>query len=329
MTKIASISQAGRDRWLQVCAESPSATFFHTPYWYEVWTNATGNRSSATAIHIRFEDGAEAIVPFSKQRALFGLQSLHYSAPAGNYGGYLSIGTLSEEHKSLLLKVLKGRGNVIVRENPFDQFPESVPFHSVIDDFTQLVDLSHGFEHAYAGWSRGHVNAVNKARRAGVIVEPTTDLAEWKTHYELYLELRKKWPDPHGRPYPWELFQALYDIQPRGVTLWVARLGGEIVSSTICLEWNRHVVAWHGAVSSARLPVRPNNFMYYRIIKNTSERGGRWFDFNPSGGIDGVVSFKKHFGAIKLRSRVLRDFSPVMRSRLFLGKATAGRNKGR
>ena len=44
----------------------------------------------------------------------------------------------------------------------------------------------------------------------------------------------------------------------------------------------------------------------YEAIKDASERGITWFDFNPSGGHEGVWDFKKGFGAQAMPAPVVR-----------------------
>jgi hypothetical protein len=39
------------------------------------------------------------------------------------------------------------------------------------------------------------------------------------------------------------------------------------------------------------------NLLLHDVIRDACERGFRWFDFNPSGGHEGVAAFKRSFGA--------------------------------
>jgi lipid II:glycine glycyltransferase (peptidoglycan interpeptide bridge formation enzyme) len=44
----------------------------------------------------------------------------------------------------------------------------------------------------------------------------------------------------------------------------------------------------------------------YEVIKNACEKGYTWFDFNPSGGLEGVKAFKERFGAQALKCPIVR-----------------------
>jgi len=47
------------------------------------------------------------------------------------------------------------------------------------------------------------------------------------------------------------------------------------------------------------------NLLMYEVIKNACKQRYTWFDFNPSGGHEGVKAFKKSFGAKGMRSPVV------------------------
>ncbi len=53
------------------------------------------------------------------------------------------------------------------------------------------------------------------------------------------------------------------------------------------------------ALSSHRqyFPLRPNNLLYWEVIKRACETGYRYFDFGRSTVGSGTYEFKKHWGA--------------------------------
>ena len=53
--------------------------------------------------------------------------------------------------------------------------------------------------------------------------------------------------------------------------------------------------------------LRPVNLLMCEIIKHSCDRGYSWFDFNPSGGHEGVTAFKKSFGAEALPCPVVNN----------------------
>jgi lipid II:glycine glycyltransferase (peptidoglycan interpeptide bridge formation enzyme) len=107
--------------------------------------------------------------------------------------------------------------------------------------------------------------------------------------------------------------------------LWLAEKDGRIVAGILCFEWaGRHLVTWHAAALAEYNPLRPNNALYWEILLDAERRGFAWYDFNPSGGYEGVVSFKDNFGGEKRRTRRLdkRSWARALAGRL---KAWAGR----
>ncbi len=80
----------------------------------------------------------------------------------------------------------------------------------------------------------------------------------------------------------------------------------------------------HGAALEDYFTLRPVNLLLYEAIKHACEEGYAWFDFNPSGGHEGVRAFKRSFGTESRPSPVVirRDW------RLSIIDAVAGRLKG-
>jgi len=58
----------------------------------------------------------------------------------------------------------------------------------------------------------------------------------------------------------------------------------------------------------------PTNGLLYTVIRDGSDRGYGVFDFNPSGGHEGVVAFKKSFRPTRLSCDVVRRRSVFSRA---------------
>jgi lipid II:glycine glycyltransferase (peptidoglycan interpeptide bridge formation enzyme) len=50
------------------------------------------------------------------------------------------------------------------------------------------------------------------------------------------------------------------------------------------------------------------------MIRHAVEHGYRWFDFNPSGGHEGVQKFKARFGTVPLSCPMILHQTPVNRA---------------
>jgi len=119
--KISSINKADRDEWLATCLKCSYATFFHTPYWCELFTNY-----KTSARKICFSDGRSAILPLTYQTVLKGLVKVYQSMPACTFGGWISSDVLEAQHCRLLLDYLMSLGNLLYRENPYDSILKSI-----------------------------------------------------------------------------------------------------------------------------------------------------------------------------------------------------------
>jgi lipid II:glycine glycyltransferase (peptidoglycan interpeptide bridge formation enzyme) len=80
------------------------------------------------------------------------------------------------------------------------------------------------------------------------------------------------------------------------------------------LYHRRHVVYWHGVTDPSYAHCHPVHVLLATAIEDACGRGLRWFDFNPSGGLDGVEQFKSGFGAKRIEFRAFRNLSPFGRS---------------
>ena len=52
--------------------------------------------------------------------------------------------------------------------------------------------------------------------------------------------------------------------------------------------------------------VYPNHLLFKEMVRDAHEKGFHWFDFNPTGDLGGVESFKERLGTQRLSSRVDR-----------------------
>jgi len=315
-------TQASKDEWISVAKTCQYATYFHTPYWYEL----IAPKQRHIVLSVQFDDGASAVVPFAKVRRAGGLLVDHFSSPGGTYGGWLSASALTPEHVKHLFGVLISKTNLTFRVNPFD--PSSRLISGGVDsigntggisrkdDFTNVLDLTKGERAITLGLSKGHRSAIKSAERAGVTVRAAETQSEWDQYYELYQSSLERWRagGPAMRPrsvYPLSLFRRIREIRTGNETLWLAFKEGAPIAGALFFYWNGHAVSWHGASSSRYFDIRPNNLLYWEIILDAISRGCETFDFNPSGGYGGVESFKKHFGAQPLPTPVISTKTPL------------------
>lgn len=296
--KITEARLARSEEWDRIWGNCGYATYFHSREWAELWQKYTQGKLSPEAKIIIFSDGKSVLLPFSSQRILKGFVKQYISSPAGTYGGWLSIDELSANHGRLLHEYIATHyKNLIWRLNPYNASEISQNTKKVKADETHTLNLECGFESIYKGWTKGHASAARKARKAGVEVREAITLQDWKDYYNIYENSLKRWGDSASSSYNWSFFKNMFDLSSSNIKLWLAIFDGQIIAGALCFYAKKHVAYWHGSALSKFFNLRPVNLLMYEVIKNSCEGGFQWFDFNPSGGHEGVRNFKKSFGA--------------------------------
>jgi hypothetical protein len=316
--QIVETRQASTDEWEAACRTCEWATFFHTPQWAKVWSKATRNVVRPAARAVKFDDGVQAIIPLSIKRHILGLVKVVLSSPGGTYGGWLSDGSVGASHARLLVKTMLSCPDLVWRENPYDQIVSGMDLSLAIEDSAQVIDLRRDLETIYGETDRAHHKSLRKAQTEGVTVRQANSPEDWKRHYELYQDSLKRWTvgGPEKQPkmiYDFRFFEELQAIRTGNVRLWLAEHQGKVIAGIVALYWNHHCVTWHGAALAESFGLRPNNMLYWEILKDAHASGYWWFDCNPSGGYEGVERFKEFLGCRKVRSRSVSRQSVLRR----------------
>ncbi len=322
--RIDNVTKATKDEWDQAWLGCDYSTFFHSREWAEIWNSYTNGKMRPDAKLILFSDGIKALIPFSIQMHMKGLAKSHFSSPAGTFGGWISEDDeLTMEHAKLLVEYLTGLGNLTWRENPYDPNLSQLHISSAREDFTQVINLSEGFESIYKKWTKGNASAARKARKAhkeGVIIGQAVSIKEWRCYYNIYKDSLRRWGKKATSSYNWLLFEILFNKKSEKIKLWLAFYKNEIIAGALCFYHNKHVVYWHGAAYEKYFHLRSSNLLQYEIIKDACQKGYWWYDFNPSGGHKGVINFKKSFGAESLSCPVIKTNTNLMKILIIVSK---------
>ena len=309
-TSIIEVRAATNKEWEELWRESANSTYFHSREWAEFWSSYTNGRVQPAPRLVLFSDGAEALLPLSIERVAHGLAKRFLSSPAGTFGGWLSKDSLSLEHTKILCDLLANKlGNVVWRLNPYDSLLAASMPQGAIEDETEVLDLSKGFDAIHKNWTKGHSSAARKARKArkaGVIITMASSLPEFISYYEIYEDSLRRWGANATSGYGWDLFREIFEKKSRNIILWLAVYEDKVVAGALCFYSKSHVVYWHGAALEDYFTLRPVNLLLYEAIKHACEQGYAWFDFNPSGGHEGVRAFKRSFGTVSLPCPVVK-----------------------
>lgn len=311
MLRIKAERPAQNEEWDGIWSSCNYATYFHSREWAEIWRDYSGGVIVPSAVALELSDGALVLIPFSVQLICRGLQKSYESSPAGTFGGWISSDDLRLEHARLVAGYLMGVGNLTWRVNPYDALAVSAMAGVGQEDETHVLDLSDGFQKILSRWSKGHSSAAKKAAKEGVTIRRANDDEDWRAYYQVYEDSLRRWGDKASSRYRWQLFEGFASRRSDKVQLWVAEYQRKVIAGALMVCSTNHVIYWHGAALSDYFHLRPVNLLIYEVIKAACEQGFRWFDFNPSGGHEGVLAFKKSFGAVPLKSSVIRVQTPT------------------
>ena len=154
------------------------------------------------------------------------------------------------------------------------------------------------------GNSRNHGRikwAVQKAQRSGVQVREAETLDDLRNWYRLYLDVNR-WRAQPARSY--RFFEAVWDLlRPAGLMrlLLAEQIAGEkrrVLAGSIFLMFGRAVSYAFNARVRDGLPLRPNDALQWRAIRDACTEGFRWYDLGEVGeGNLGLAGFKAKWGA--------------------------------
>jgi CelD/BcsL family acetyltransferase involved in cellulose biosynthesis len=306
---VTALRAAADAEWDATWSGSPYATYFQSRPWAELWRDYTGGATAPAPRWVEFSDGRTALLPLSEQVAGMGLVRTAISSPGGTGGGWLSRDVLGERHVELLTSILTRHTDLRWRVNAFDPAQAALELPHSEPQTTRALPLCEDFDAVFRRASKGHRSAVKQAEREGVSLRLAFDPKDWREYFEVYQESLARWGDRASSNYTWPLFARLSE-QPRDdVKLWIAEVEGQFAAGAVCLYAPRHVVYWHGAARAEFFSRRPVQPMIFQAIRHACETGREWFDFNPSGGNQGVDDFKRHFGTVELAAPVLKTAS--------------------
>jgi len=293
---IKSVTNAKDKEWDDIVDNADSAIFFQTREWFDIWSKYAGFESCTKLIC--FDSGKRVLLPLARLNLLGGLIKCHFLAPKG-WGGFITKDELDINEKKELFKFLKRMKMLYCVVNPYDTLTNEFDKFNQ-KDFTQVLDLSEGFDRIFKKWTWGHYSRTRKGLREGITAELAATEDDWKSYFELYQDTLGRWGKKATNTYRWELFETMFNKKSPHIKLWLAKYQGQIISGAICFYHNKHVAYWHSATSQRFFKkLNATHVLQYCIIKDACERGFLLYDFLSSSGIEGVVDFKNGFSPQK------------------------------
>jgi len=308
MPLVESIRRATDQEWDAMVDAAPTAIYFQTREWFEIWSDYAGFRIDTRLI--TFRSGKKVLLPLCHQEFLGGLLKIHFLTPKG-MGGFVTTEELDPDEKRELFNLLKDVTPLYCAVNPYDSLTNEFDRFNTAD-WTQVLDLSQGFESIFARWSKGHHSGTKKGLRQGISAETATTESDWQSYFGMYEESLARWGNDATNRYGWALFASMLKKHSPKIRLWLARYEGKLVSGALCIYHNAHVAYWHAASTREFYgKLDASHVLQYFIISDACQNGYRFYDFLPSGGIEGVAHFK---GGFSPETRPVRIYvSPLVR----------------
>lgn len=288
------ISKPSKQKWNEITNKCNDATFFHTYEWMKLLEDTFSKYRNDSKL-ITLDDGKEVLLPLMKTKKLGGAFTCYQSMPLGTYGSFLSNSLISNEQIKEIIQELN-IPNLFIIENPFSGI--KISCDNKVPMETQILRLGEDkFPMLYKNFRKGHRWSIKKAIKMGVVIDEAKTIHEYKEYFDVYQDSVRRWGRNATSDYPSTLFKNIYKMNSPSIKLYVAKLKDKIISGALLLCHNNHVSWWNGATLEEYFKYYPTNLLQSKLIEISCVLGYSIYDFNPSGGHEGVAKFKSHFGA--------------------------------
>lgn len=265
--------------------------------WAELWSGVSDGTLAPAASLLVFSDGQRVVLPMVVSQRYKGILRDYQLCASGGYGAALSSQALGRAHHHLLLAHLVSLRNVSWMTCPIDEASGAYAMEGADIQHTHLLRLNGSMADVVKQWSKGARAAAKQAQRAGVTVRLGLGAQDWACYFDIYQDSLRRWGERATANHPRAIFDRLESVHGDRVRLWLAELDGRIIAGALCLYASKHVSYWHGAALDAHFAARPVNALMFAAVEHAVGAGYQWFDFGLSGGHEGVVAFKRGFGA--------------------------------
>ena len=159
---------------------------------------------------------------------------------------------------------------------------------------TAILPLGGGPEPLWKSLSSSMRAKIRKAGGHGLEVRFSRDPADLEAFYDVLSEnMRRKGFPIYGMPFMAELMREFAE-RTQIVTIWK---GEESVSGAVVMEYRGAVYIPFVSSRPRFFPLRPNNLLYWEIMKHYASRGSRYLDFGTSLAGASTLDFKTSWGA--------------------------------
>jgi len=244
--------------WDTLVLSHPEATIFHSSAWARVLTGTYGHKPLYLQVVRR--GATQALVPLMEVHSFFtGRRGV--CLPFSDFCGPLLFGHAETD-------VIPDKLSSLARERNWDHFELRDAFSSVpaIQFYGHKLDLGHGAEALFAGFSSPARRAIRKAEKSGLTAEKSRSWESVLDFYRMHLETRRR----HGLPpQPVAFFRNIFRevIEPGLGFVVLATLDSRYVAAAIFFQFGTTAIYKFGASSLAFQQFRGNNLVMWEGIR--------------------------------------------------------------
>lgn len=316
MTHDVEVLNAADPRWAAFLDARPEATVFHHPNWSRVLAESYGYRPALlawTSARGVIEAGLpiiEVVRPLRGRRWI-ALPFTDYCPPLLGDPARTDISEqLAALARSSRLDALEVHAELPVRPGIFN-YTEAV---------RHVLPLCPDPAQLYRRLGKGHQRNIRKAEQAGLSVSIGMSEREIEEFYALHLRTRRRLGVPIQPRRFFDLLARHILTQDLGFVA-TARLGEVPIASAIFLGFNGTLIYKYGASDDRYWEYRPNNVLFWSLIRWACVRGYETFDWGRSDLADeGLRRFKSGWGAEEV---------PLVYTTIASARPARGRRPGR
>lgn len=272
--------------WNHYIDRHPDSNFCHLYEWGDLLRKVLGFKKYY--LSYREKGRIAGVLPLSLMESpIFGKKL--YSLPVVDYGGVLANSKKAEQELLRSAKILAR--SLKVRFLELRHFEEK-PWPGSLcrtDKVTFLCDLNQTEEALWKTFKAGSIRTpIRKALQEGFTIEFGKEKF-LRDFYKIFCQTMLT----HGTPvYPFSLFQKILITFPHYADIALVRHRGIPCAAGLILSY-KGFAECPFAGSIAYGAIRPNDLMYWEILKFCKARGNHTFDFGRSSKESGTYRFKK------------------------------------
>jgi FemAB-related protein (PEP-CTERM system-associated) len=164
--------------------------------------------------------------------------------------------------------------------------------------FTFHLDLSHGVEGLWKGFSSEVRNRIRKAQKSGVEVKTGQDIHFIKGFYKVFSKRMKELSFPN---YPKDYMEAIMKIFYNRSRIVLVLFKGKVIGGMLVISFKNTLSMPYVASLVEYNHLCPNNLLYWEAIQQAIQGGHTIFDMGRSREGTGTFQFKKKLGAVPVQ----------------------------